>query len=167
MFVTLSALKSFPDQLEAIFNYVPINYRNWSPQKWDGIPSEKMTAIEQICHVRDVEIQGYQVRFRRMLEEETPVLKPLDGYALVEEHQYSKADPDEVIAEIRAARTETLEIIESLTPQQLLRTGRSEGYGPLTVKAYIHYLCSHDQQHLSGLQWLLGKIESDMSSTKV
>jgi hypothetical protein len=24
----------------------------------------------------------------------------------------------------------------------------------------VHYLCSHDQQHLSGLQWLLGKIEA-------
>jgi hypothetical protein len=23
----------------------------------------------------------------------------------------------------------------------------------------VHYLCSHDQQHLSGLQWLLGKID--------
>jgi hypothetical protein len=24
----------------------------------------------------------------------------------------------------------------------------------------VHYLCSHDQQHLAGLQWLLGKIEA-------
>ena len=35
-----------------------------------------------------------------------------------------------------------------------------EGYGPLTLRALVHYLCSHDQQHLAGLQWLLGKIES-------
>jgi hypothetical protein len=24
----------------------------------------------------------------------------------------------------------------------------------------VHYLCSHDQQHLAGLQWLLGRIEA-------
>jgi hypothetical protein len=22
----------------------------------------------------------------------------------------------------------------------------------------VHFLCSHDQQHLAGLQWLLGKL---------
>jgi hypothetical protein len=22
----------------------------------------------------------------------------------------------------------------------------------------VHYLCSHDQQHLAGMQWLLGQI---------
>jgi hypothetical protein len=35
-----------------------------------------------------------------------------------------------------------------------------EGYGPVTLRALVHYLCSHDQQHLAGLQWLLGKIEA-------
>ena len=38
------------------------------------------------------------------------------------------------------------------------RTGVLEGYGPLTLRSLVHYLCSHDQQHLAGLQWLLGKI---------
>jgi hypothetical protein len=28
------------------------------------------------------------------------------------------------------------------------------------VRGLMHYLCSHDQQHLAGLQWLLGKIEA-------
>jgi hypothetical protein len=35
-----------------------------------------------------------------------------------------------------------------------------EGYGPLTMRSLIHYLCSHDQQHLAGLQWLAGKIDA-------
>ena len=28
---------------------------------------------------------------------------------------------------------------------------------PRRCAALVHYLCSHDQQHLAGLQWLLGK----------
>ncbi len=32
--------------------------------------------------------------------------------------------------------------------------------GPTTLRGLVHYLCSHDQQHLAGLQWLLGKIEA-------
>ena len=41
---------------------------------------------------------------------------------------------------------------------QLERAAVFEGYGPVTLRALVHYLCSHDQQHLAGLQWLLGKI---------
>jgi len=43
---------------------------------------------------------------------------------------------------------------------ELERRAVFEGYGWVTVRGLIHYLCSHDQQHLAGLQWLLGKMES-------
>ena len=50
--------------------------------------------------------------------------------------------------------------VSRLTPEQLSRTGEFEGYGSLTVRGLVHYLCSHDQQHLAGMQWLLGKIDA-------
>jgi hypothetical protein len=28
----------------------------------------------------------------------------------------------------------------------------------VTVRGLVHNLCSHDQQHLAGLQWLLARI---------
>jgi hypothetical protein len=31
---------------------------------------------------------------------------------------------------------------------------------PTTLRGLVHYLCSHDCQHLAGLQWLLGKAET-------
>ena len=160
LFVTLSSLKSFPDQLEEFFEAVPNSYQHWVPDTWEGIPSESFTAIEQICHVRDVEIDGYHVRFRRLLEEEAPILVSLDGYALAKVRRYSEANPAEVFAAIRTARSHTVELIRNLTDTQLYRTGLFEGYGQLTIRGLIHYLCSHDQQHLAGMQWLLGKIDS-------
>jgi hypothetical protein len=50
--------------------------------------------------------------------------------------------------------------MRGLRPDQFDRTAFFEGYGPLTLRSLVHYLCSHDQQHLAGLQWLLGKIEA-------
>lgn len=32
------------------------------------------------------------------------------------------------------------------------KTASGEGYGPLKLRSLVHYLCSHDQQHLAGLQ---------------
>ncbi len=158
---TISALKEFPDKFEQFFLAIPNNYWQWIPDSWDGIPSESFTAIEQICHVRDVETDGYHVRFSRMLNETEPTLESLDGYGLVKLRNYAKANPETVFNEIRIARRKTLKLIEGLSEKELMRAGNFEGYGQLTVKALVHYLCSHDQQHLSGLQWLLGKVVSN------
>lgn len=155
--ITLSTLAAFPDQLEAHFAAFPPEFRHWAPSSWDGVPSEPLTALEQLCHVRDIEIDGYQVRIRRTLAEQSPVLASIDTDALVRERAYARDEPARVLAAFRAARAETMAMISGLTDAQLARTAVFEGYGPLTLRSLIHYLCSHDQQHLAGLQWVLGK----------
>jgi DinB superfamily len=158
--ITLSALASFPQQLEAHFAAFPAQFTNWKPASWEGVPSEALSAIEQVCHVRDVEVDGYHLRFARMLAETHPLLASLDTGALVVERGYAQANVADVFAAFRAARLQTIALIESLTLEQWDRTGEFEGYGALTVRSLVHYLCSHDQQHLAGLQWLLGKVEA-------
>jgi hypothetical protein len=107
--ITLAALAAFPGQLEAYYSVVPGEYKNWHPESWDGVPSEPFTPIEQVCHVKDIEIDGYHVRFRRLLEESNPLLASLDGEALSQERRYSTADTAAVFAEFRDARTRTIE----------------------------------------------------------
>jgi hypothetical protein len=158
--VTLDALAQFPRQLEAHYTAIPAKYAHWTPPSWDGIPSERFTAIEQICHVRDVEIDGYHVRFQRCLSESNPFLPDLGSEALAVQRAYAAADGVEALAAFRVARTRTLELIASLDARQLARAAFFEDYGPVTLRSLVHYLCSHDQQHLAGLQWLLGKIEA-------
>jgi hypothetical protein len=159
--ITLATLAAFPHQLEMHYSAIPAEYRHWTPTSWDGIPSEHLTALEQVCHVRDIEIDGYHVRFRRTLDEVNPVLASIDTDALVKERAYGQADVQKMFAEFSIARMQTLELLKTVTPEQYTRTAVFEGYGPLTLKSLVHYLCSHDQQHLSGLQWLLGKIDAD------
>ena len=158
--VTLRALADFPDQLEAHFAAFAPEFTRWAPPSWNGVPSEPLTALEQLCHVRDIEIDGYQLRIRRTLAEANPTLASIDTDALVRERAYARDEPARVLAAFRAARARTLEMISGLSDEQLARTAVFEGYGPLTLRSLIHYLCSHDQQHLAGLQWLLGKAEA-------
>lgn len=157
---TLNALALFPLQLEAHYAAIPREFRHWAPPSWDGIPSEHFTAIEQLCHVRDIEVEGYQERIRRTLEEEHPLLPSIDSEPLAIERRYGGAEADAVLHAFREARSRTVETIARLDDQQLARTAEFEGYGALTLRSLVHYLCSHDQQHLAGLQWLLGKIEA-------
>ena len=157
---TLLSLAKFPEQLERHYRLIPDSHKCWAPDSWDGVPSEALTATEQTWHVLDIEVEGYQRRFQRTLAETDPVLESLDTYALARERRYNERDGAEALADFRQARTRTVELLSTVRPEEWQRTARFEGYGSVTLHALVHYLCSHDQQHLSGLQWLLGKIAS-------
>ena len=159
---TLAALSAFPQQLKAFFDIIPAVSRNWKPDSWEGIPSEPFSAIEQICHVRDIEVDGYHERFRRALQEVNPTLENVDGETLAEERAYAAAEPAEVFAAFRIARAKTLETISRLTAEQFDRTAVFDS-APITVRGLVHMLCSHDQQHLAGLQWLMARIDASRS----
>lgn len=158
--ITLSAIEAFPRQLEAHYQAIPAEFKDWAPPSWDGVPSEPFTAVEQVCHVRDIEIDGYHARFHRTLTEFSPTLASIDGEALAKARSYATANADEALAVFREARAKTVALIAGLGPEQFNRTAVFDGYGPLSLRSLVHYLCSHDQQHLAGLQWLLGKIEA-------
>ena len=155
---TLDALAAFPTWLGAHFALFPVDHRHWAPPSWDGVPSEQLTAIEQLCHVRDIEIDGYQRRIERTLREENPFLESIDTDALARERRYGEARPQEVLASFKDARAHTVALLASLSPEQFGRRATFEGYGTVTLRGLVHFLCSHDQQHLAGLQWLCGKI---------
>jgi len=156
---TLQALQHFPDQLAAFFAAIPRGFENWRPVSWHGIPSEPFTPIEQLGHVRDIEIDGYQVRFARTLHETDPVLANIDGESLARERDYASANAAGVLAGFREARAKSLRMIAAFSPAQLDRSARFDDER-ITLRGLVHMLCSHDQQHLSGLQWLLARIHA-------
>ena len=157
---TLDALACFPAQLGDLFGEFARAHWHWRPDSWDGIPSELLDPVGQLCHVRDIEALGYHERFARLLAEEFPVLAAIDGDALVIELDYAHADPAQALAAFARARGQTCALLAILSPEQLARRGQFDGYGTVTVRGLIHFLASHDQQHLAGMQWLLGRIAS-------
>jgi hypothetical protein len=110
--------------------------------------------------VRDIETDGYRVRFLRTLDEEVPFLPSVDGDQLAVERGYDSASADQVLAEFRETRSKTVALLRAVQRAQAERRAVFEGYGEVTLTGLAHYLCSHDQQHLACLHWLLGKIRS-------
>ena len=155
------ALRAFPATLATLIDQVPADALDWKPASWDGIPSEMLTIRQQVCHLRDIEVDGYAVRFARVLAESNPHLESIDTYALVESENYDQTDARVALKDFAAARAATMRLLDPLTPSDLARTGDFEGYGAVTLRALIHYLCSHDQQHVAGIQWLFGQHARD------
>ena len=156
----LDELASMPDALDGLFARVPAEARGWEPESWDGFPGETFSALGQVCHVRDIEIDGYQARITRLLREEQPRLVSLDSYALARERRYGEQDPVAALSAFRSARAQTIEMLRRVRAADWSRRGHFEGYGPVTLTGLVHFLASHDRQHLACLHWLLGKITS-------
>jgi hypothetical protein len=89
------------------------------------------------------------------------MLMDIDSEALAEQRNYGQSDPVIALAVFRAARGKTVELLRGLGEDKLARPATFDSYGPATMRSLVHYLCSHDQQHLAGLQWLLGKIGAE------
>jgi hypothetical protein len=156
----LAELEGMPPELERTLQVVPAERLRWKPESWGGAPGEAFSALEHVCHLRDIERDGYQVRVQRLLDEVEPSLASLDGYEIARERRYESTDPAQALAEFRQARADTLARLRGLGEGQLARAGDFAEYGRLTLRALVHYLRSHDQQHLAGLHWLAGKAAS-------
>jgi len=156
----IDELGSTPNALERDFAEIPVEARAWEPESWEGFPGETFSAAGQVCHVRDIEIDGYHVRIERLLRENRPLLISIDSYALARERRYGEQDPVAALAAFRAARARTVAMLQGLSESDWSRRGHFEGYGPVTLKGLVHVLRSHDQQHLACMQWLLGRIRS-------
>jgi DinB superfamily len=157
----LSELARMPDELAHAIGQVPSVRLRYRPESWGGSPGETFCPIEHVCHVRDIERDGYHVRIRRMLEESNPSLISIDGDELAKQRRYEQDDVGAALSAFRAAREETIALLRGLDDAQLAREGFFAEYGPLTLRGLVHYLRSHDQQHLAGIQWLAGKIASE------
>lgn len=157
----LSELEDMPEELERAVRLFPAGRLGWKPESWGGAPGETFSALEHVCHLRDIERDGYHVRIQRLLDEPGPSLASLDGYGIASERRYESADVVEALSEFRRARATTIERLERVSEVQLARSGDFAEYGRLTLRALIHYLRSHDQQHLAGIHWLAGKFASE------
>lgn len=154
----LQTLTETPDRFESVFQLFPESQWNRKPSDWEGVPGERFTALEQLWHLRDIEIDGYHLRIRRMLDESEPDLVSLDGYRLAEERSYATRSPLSALAEFRQARAGTLRLVSGLDAQQLERKGTFAEYGSISLAGLIHLLCSHDLQHQASMHWLLAKL---------
>lgn len=132
--ITRQALSDFPALLEAHCAAIPDEFKHWAPPSWDGMPSETLTAIQQICHVRDIEVLGYHVRFSRTIDEDHPLLESLDTDALARDRSYERQSAEQVLSEFREARSRTMALIDSFSPDQLRRTAVAAEPGPRSLQ---------------------------------
>lgn len=122
-------------------------------------PSElEFSALENLCHLRDLEVQGYGPRINRILEEPDPALPDFDGARVAAESDYNSEDPDLALRAFEIARRENLQKLSGLIEEQLNREGTLEGVGRITLKRLTEMMLEHDEGHLEELRVLRQRV---------
>jgi len=119
---------------------------------------EEFSALENICHLRDLEVQGYATRISRLLDETNPVLPDFDGARVAAESNYNDEPRAAALEAFEKARHANVERLRSLTEEQLRRAGTLEGVGTITLKQLAEKMREHDEDHLEDLRVLRAQL---------
>jgi len=120
---------------------------------------DAFSALENLCHLRDLELQGYTLRIRRMLDESDSAMADFDGARVAAESNYNGQSPDPALEAFQVARRENVRILRSLTEQQLRRVGTLAGVGRITLRRLAEMMREHDEGHIEDLRVLRQRLE--------
>lgn len=142
-------LQLFPTVVRRKVTELPEDALRWKPSP------EEFSIAENICHLRDIEREGYSVRLRRLLEEQQPSLPDLDGARLARERAYNSQPVASALEDFAAERMGNVALAVGLQPEQLARSGHLEAVGEITVERLLGIMQQHDAEHLHLIDQIL------------
>jgi DinB superfamily len=127
--------------------------------KWKPSVNE-FSVVEQVCHLRDLEREGYSARIKKLLTEKEPALPDFDGSRIARERDYNSQDFESAFEEFALARAENVRVMKTLSLDQLNRSGVLEGVGAITLGKLFWLMREHDQSHREELSDLRDRISA-------
>jgi hypothetical protein len=120
--------------------------------------ADTFALVEQACHLRDLEREGYLVRVRRTLGESAPVLESFDGQAVAAARDYASQDAHAAAQDFAAARRELVAVVGALGAEELKREAVFEGRR-ITLADLVGMIDAHDNEHRDEIEHILDDIE--------
>ena len=120
--------------------------------------ADDFALVEQACHLRDLEREGYLVRVRRILTESSPRLEAFDGQAVAAACGYADQDAHAAAQDFAAARRELLAVLGALSPADLGREAVFDD-GRITLAELVTLIDAHDNGHREEIERILDGIE--------
>jgi hypothetical protein len=124
---------------------------------WRPAPGE-WSANECVGHLIEAERRGFAGRIRRIIDAGRgdrphlpPDLEAWDPPAVAESRRDHLRDPRELVAEIASLRADGVDLVRTLTPDDLGRSGVHPDVGPLRVDELLGEWVHHDRNHVRQL----------------
>ena len=154
----LASLGRTPELINDMLLRVPQS--SWNARPFAG----EWSFAENVCHLRDLEREGYGVRIVRILEEERPFLPDFDGGKIARERSYVDQDAGQAFKDFAAARANNVARLAELDHGSLERTATLEGSGVITLRRLMDFIQEHDSKHLDDLGRLFESFNNQSKS---
>lgn len=133
--------------------------RGLAPEELKRKPSDReFSFLENVCHLRDIEKEGYTVRIEKLLKEPEPVLRDIDGAKLARERDYNSQDFAAALNEFTSLREKNVSALNNLLPESLTLRAMFEGMGVVTLRDVAVMMRKHDEAHRAEMdnlrEWL-------------
>lgn len=148
----ISALAAMPSKVKDIVAFIPRDFRTRKPD------NGSFSLLEHVCHLRDIDDDGYRVRIERMLTEEQPNLLDIDGDALASQRDYQSQALEEALSSFTTTRWQIASRLAKLTLEERRRTGLMAATKEITVEGLVGAMLAHDASHLDELSELRGTL---------
>lgn len=140
-----AVLAMMPTKLKAIAD--AIAEHQWRTRPRTG----GFSLVEHLCHLRDIDGEGYSIRIDHMLAEERPVLPDIDGGRLAAERDYQAQDARAVLEAFTTTRWAIVGRLGKLEPAQRRRVGLMAGTTEIDIDGLVSAMLTHDSEHLDEL----------------
>lgn len=141
----VEALEETPLIIQRLADQLGGDHWTWKPSQ------EAWSALEHVCHLKDIEQEGYAVRIEKLLNETQPFLPDIDGGKLAAERSYNSQNFDIALRAFALARQQNTQAIKDLTLDQLNRSGIFENAGTITLGRLLLMMREHDLGHLQDI----------------
>jgi hypothetical protein len=115
--------------------------------RWRPAPGE-WCANECLGHILEAERRGFNGRIRTILAGERPALQGWDQSEVAVARRDNERDPGELLAEFLPLRADSIDLVRTLGPDELARTGVHERVGELAVGDLLGEWVHHDRNHV-------------------
>lgn len=115
---------------------------------WHARPaSEEWSLGEIVCHLRDVEREVHQARFRALIAQENVFLPGVSADEWAAVRGYLQQDGPAALASFLASRAETIELLAPLPAELWQRQGRHAFLGTTSMHELLFLVARHDEIH--------------------
>ncbi len=124
---------------------------NWS----ENHPEDAWTLTVVMCHLRDVEREVHQPRFRAILTEDNPFMSGVTADEWAISRQYHLEDGREAWKAYLAARADTISMLYNLPTSAWQKSGNHAFFGPTTLQELLYVVVQHDDVHWQQIETLV------------
>lgn len=141
-------LAATPASVSRLVQNLSRSEARWKPS------AQAFSALEQVCHLSDLEREGYGVRIERLIGEEQPLLPDFDGGKIAAERDYNKRQLELMLDAFADSRAANLRALNKLSLADFERSGTLETVGHITLETLLVKMREHDEGHLQELNEL-------------